>query len=174
MEKERKKRGFFGRLIIFLLTLMALVGLVAMTLSVLSSYVNPIEYPWLSFFGLAFWAILLYNLAVLALLLLMWSRKAWIVVVALWVAIPGIIKSFSIGKSQEGGELRVMTYNVHSFKDGNDKGNTPLEQAAEVAKMVRQYHPDVFCLQEFTQFLPKTSRKDCITQLGEMFDLPYH
>ena len=153
---------------------MALVGLVAMTMSVMSSYVNPIEFPWLSFFGLAFWAILLYNLAVLVLLLLMWSRKAWIVVIALLIAIPGFIKSFSFGKSQRGGELRVMTYNVYSFKDVNGVGNTTLEQATAVAKMVKDYQPDVFCLQEFALFLPKVGRADCITQLGEMLGLPYH
>lgn len=174
MEKERRKRGFFGRLIVFLLSVLAVVGLIAMTMSVLSSYVDPCKFVWLSFFGLAFWAILLYNLVVLALLLLMWSRRAWIVVVALLIAVPGLVKSISLGRPQEGGTFRVMTYNVHGFKDGTGEEQTRLEMATIMAKMVRERQPDVFCLQEFAQFLPKVKRQECVEQLGEMLSLPYY
>ena len=174
MEKERRKRSFFGRLIVFLLSVLAVIGLIAMTMSVLCSYVDPCRFVWLSFFGLAFWAILLYNLVVLAMLLLMWSRRAWIVIVTLLISIPGIIKSISVGNPQEGGTFRVMTYNVHGFKDGTGQDQTKLEMATAMAKMVREREPDVFCLQEFMLFLPKIKRKECVEQLGEMMSMPYN
>lgn len=174
MSKDGKQRGFFGRLIVFLLSIMAFIGLIAMALSVLSSYVNPSQFVWLAYFGLGFWIVLLYNVIVFVLLLLMWSRKVWISVLALLIAIPGVYKSFSTGKSQSGGQFRVMSYNVLTFKDQNDKEKTAVEVAAGVAKMVKEYNPDVLCIQEFSDFMPKTSRFDCIVGFGEMAGLPYH
>ena len=94
---ERKERGFFGKVIVFLLSVMAVIGLVAMALSVLSPYVDPKRFVWLAYFGLAFWEIFALNILIFALLLLMWSRKVWIAVLALIVAIPGIKKSYSFG-----------------------------------------------------------------------------
>lgn len=171
-EREKGKRSFIGRLIVFLLTLLAVVGLIAMALSVASSYVDPTKFVWLAYFGLAFWAILIYNLAVFFLLLLMWSKKAWVAVIALLVSLPGLYKSFSFGRPQAGGEIRVMTYNVHNFT--YQKGEkTSQETAEEIAEVVNECHPDVLCVQEFMAFLPKVSRKDCIVRFGEMVGMPY-
>lgn len=171
-KKNKKKRGFFGRMIVFLLAVLASVGLVAMALSVLSSYINPIRFAWLSFFGLTFWVILFYNMAVLVLLLLMRSRKVWIAVFTLLVAIPGIYKSFSTGRSHEGGELRVMSYNVMNFTDQYDKSKSSMEVASDIARMVKEYDPDVLCVQEFTYFTGK-GQNSSVTGFGEMVGMPY-
>lgn len=171
--KNGKKRGFVGRLLVFLLAILAMIGLMAMVMSLLSSYVNPLRFVWFSFFGLAFWVILAYNVVILVLLLLMWSRKAWISIIALAIAIPGVVKSFSFGSSQDGGELRVMTYNLLSFNDQNNEEKTRLEVATEVAKMVKDNRPDVLCVQEFCEFIPKSNRAGCIESFGEMTGLPY-
>lgn len=169
----KKKRGILGRIVVFLLAVLAFVGLLAMAMSVLGSYVNPTRFVWLSFFGLGFWVIFLFNLVVLTLLLLMWSRKAWIAVIAMLIAIPGVMKSFSVGKSQSGGELRVMTYNVLGFKDQYHDDKSLLEVAADVAKMVKDNNPDVLCIQEFALFMPKTGRDACIAGFGEMVGMTY-
>ena len=173
-KKDKKKRGVFGRIIVFLLAILAFVGLLAMAMSVLCSYVDPTKFVWLSFFGLMFWVILFYNLVVLALLLLMWSRKAWITIVALLIAIPGIYKSFSTGRSQSGGELRVMSYNVLNFTDMHDKEKKRDSVAYDMVTMVKEYQPDVLCIQEFSPCIPKMNRQACIDQLGEMMGLPYN
>ena len=172
-DKKKKKRGVFGRIIVFLLAILAIVGVIAMAMSVLCSYVDPTKFVWLSFFGLMFWEILLYNLVVFTLLLLMWSRKVWISVVALLIAIPGVYKSFSTGRSQNGGELRVMSYNVLYFKDQYDDEKKKDSVANEIADMVKEYQPDVFCIQEFVPFMSRMSRKDCIAKYGELMGLPY-
>lgn len=175
MEQENKhRRGFIGRLLVFLLALLACFGLVAMALSVSSSYVDPEKFVWASFFGLAFWAILLFNVVVLALLLLLWSRKAWIAVIALLIAIPGLFKSFSYGKTIEGGDFRVMSYNVHLFRGSGDSQKSSEKVAMEIAKMVREKQPDVLCVQEFSTFKGKNKRHDCIQQFGDTVGLPYH
>ena len=173
MGKERRRRGFFGRLIIFLLTLLALVGFIAMVLSVISSFLDPVKFVWTAYFGLAFWAIFFYNLIVLTLLLLLWSKKAWIAVFAMLFSIPGVYKSFSTGHEREGGELRIMSYNVLNFYDYLNEGKTREEVADGVANSVLEYHPDVLCIQEFTLFSTKIGRNECIAQFGEKMKMPY-
>jgi endonuclease/exonuclease/phosphatase (EEP) superfamily protein YafD len=172
-KRPKKKRSLIGRIIVFLLAVLALAGLLAMAMSVLCSYVDPTKFVWLTFFGLMFWAILFFNLVVFALLLLLWSRKVWISVIALLVALPGIYKSFSTGVSQNGGELRVMSYNVLQFKDQYDEEKRRESVAYDMVNMIKEYQPDVLCLQEFSPFRSKISRKDCIVQYGEMMGLPY-
>lgn len=172
--RNAKKRGFFGRLIVFLLAILAFIGLLAMICSVLGSYVDPLKFVWFSFFGLTFWVIFFYNLVVLVLLLLMWSRKAWIGIIALLVSIPGVYKSFSAGSSHDGGEFRVMTYNVLGFKDQYDEQKSLFEVASDVAKMVKENDPDVLCVQEFGLYLPSLGRKGCVTGFCEMTGLPYY
>ena len=173
MGKERRRRGFFGRLIVFLLTLLALVGFIAMVLSVISSFLDPVKFVWTAYFGLAFWAIFFYNLIVLTLLLLLWSKKAWIAVFAMLFSIPGVYKSFSTGHEREGGELRIMSYNVLNFYDYLNEGKTREEVADGVANSVLEYHPDVLCIQEFTLFSTKIGRNECIAQFGEKMKMPY-
>ena len=61
---ERRERGFFGRLAVFLLTLLAFVGLLAMALSILSPYIPPKRFVWAAYFGLAFWEIFAFNVVI--------------------------------------------------------------------------------------------------------------
>ena len=171
--KGSRKRGFFAKLFIFLLTVLAVIGGIAMAMSVLSSYVDPVKFPWMAYFGLAFWMILMYNLLILMFLILMWSRMAWVSIIALIISLPGVYKSFSAGSSQEGGELRVMSYNVLNFSDYYGSWGSREEVAHRVANFVLEQNPDVLCIQEFAEFMPKTGRKDCIAHYGELLKMPY-
>lgn len=171
--KDRKRRGFFGRLLVGLLTILAWIGVLAMALSVLSGYINPARFVWASFFGLAFWEILAFNIILFFLLMLLWSRRIWVTVLALAIAVPGIHRSFSNGKVQEGGELRVMSYNVQVFEDLYDSNKNKADVALGVINVVREQHPDVLCVQEFGIFIPKTTRNDCIKQFGDLIGMPY-
>lgn len=175
-ETAEKKRGrnVLGKVIVIMLSILALIGLVSITFSVLSGYVNPVKFVWFSFFGLAFWAILFFNVVVFALLLMLWSRNMWISVAALLIAIPGFINSFSTGKRQEGGELRLMTYNIWMFRDLNDPEKPKIEVAKNIAEMVKEYNPDVLCLQEFCKFNTLIDPDVCIADFGAMLDMPYH
>lgn len=173
-QDNKNRRGFFGRLIVGLLALLAFIGMVAMAISVLSGFIDPTKFVWASFFGLAFWEILLFNIILFLLLLLLWSRKAWIAVLALLIAVPGLLRSFSHGKAMEGADLRIMSYNVMLFKDLYDDGKTSLDIANGIAEMVRENDPDVLCVQEFVSFIPKKSREVCIKSFGEMVALPYY
>ena len=170
---EKGRRGFFGRVLVFLLSVLAVVGLLAMALSVVNAYINPNLFPWTTFFGLAFWVILAYNVVIFVLLLLLWSNKVWISVLALIVAIPGIHKSYSFGKAIEAdGSIRIMSYNVHLFGNINDK--TDKETFAyQVMNMVREQNPDILCCQEFYSYHHKKPHPQCIREFAEVADFPY-
>ena len=170
-KRDKKSRGFFGRVLVFLLAVLAVIGVLAMALSVLSSFVNPERFSWPALFGLGFWVIFIYNFIAL---LLLWSKKVWIAVLALLIAVPGLMKSFAYKKSPTEGTFKLMTYNVMTFKDYRDVSKTSMDVAYEVANMVRDKNPDVLCLQEFAGFLPKTKRSDCINQYGAMLGMPYY
>ena len=171
--KERKPRSFFGKMIVFILAVSAVIGVIAMALSVANAYVNPNDFIWTTVFGLAFWEILIYNVVVFLFLLLMWSNKIWISVVALLIAIPGISKSFSIGsKSKAENSIRVMSYNVHDFRHVD--GVTEKEQFAnQVMEMVREHAPDILCCQEFSQFKSGVSRPQCIEDFAKEAGFQY-
>ena len=170
---EHKERGFFGKLIVFILSLLALVGLVAMAISVLNAYVNPNRFLWTTLFGIAFWEILIYNVVILILLLMMKSRKAWISVLALIVAIPGFSKSYSMGKTVESdSSIRVLSYNVHNFKH-IDGGTGQEAFANQVMDMVREQNPDILCCQEFAGFKSGVTRQKCIDIFAEEAGFQY-
>ena len=160
-------------MIVFILAVLAVIGVIAMALSVANAYVNPNDFIWTTVFGLAFWEILIYNVVVFLLLLLMWSNKIWISVVALLIAIPGISKSFSIGsKSKAENSIRVMSYNVHDFRHVD--GVTEKEQFAnQVMAMVREQAPDILCCQEFSQFKSGVSRPQCIEDFAKEAGFQY-
>ena len=170
---ERSERGFFGKLLVFVLTILALIGLVAMALSVLNAYVNPKHFIWTTLFGLAFWEVLIFNIVVLVLLLLLWSKKAWISILAMLVAIPGINKSYSFGSKEEAdNSIRVMSYNVHMFK--HIDGITASEDFAnQMANQVRDQNPDILCCQEFAAFKSGVSRPKCIEDFAESCGFQY-
>lgn len=170
---ERSERGIFGKLLVFVLTILALIGLVAMALSVLNAYVNPKHFIWTTLFGLAFWEVLIFNIVVLVLLLLLWSKKAWISILAMLVAIPGINKSYSFGSKEEAdNSIRVMSYNVHMFKHIDGKTDSE-DFANQMANQVRDQNPDILCCQEFAAFKSGVSRPKCIEDFAESCGFQY-
>ena len=152
---------------VFVLTLLAVVGIVAMTMSVVNGYVDPKRFILTSFFGLGFWPIFIFNILVFIALLLLRSRKVWVAAIALAVSVPGFIKSYSFGsKVQSDTFFRVMSYNVHNFK--NVDGKTTKEDCANaIMKLVHEHNPDLFCCQEFFIFKPKETRMKCMEIFAE-------
>lgn len=173
MERRIRERGFFGKLLVFVLALLAFVGLTAMGLSVINAFINPQRFIWTTVFGLAFWVIFIFNVVVFLLLLMQWSKWVWISVLALIVAIPGFNKSFSFGKKVDAeSSIRVMSYNVHNFDHVDDQ--TEREQFAyQVMNKVREQNPDILCCQEFFGFKSGVTRQKCIEQFAEGIAFPY-
>ena len=169
----KKERSFFGRVIVFVLAVFAVIGLIAMALSIVCPYVNPSRFVWLAFFGLAFWEIFAFNVLIFILLLLMWSRKVWIAILALIVAIPGISKSYSFGsKIDSTDSFKVMSYNVHMcspIKEGMNKEDF----SNQLINLVREQSIDVLCCQEFFSYKKGLSSPKGIEELAKDIGFPY-
>lgn len=172
MEK-RRERGFFGRILVFILTILAIIGLVAMALSVMCPHIDPKHFGWIPFFGLSFWVILFFNALIFFVLLLLWSRKVWISVLALMIAIPGIIKSYSFGKEMGVGEgIRLMSYNVYMFQSLDGK-NDKEAVASRMIRVIEEQSPDILCCQEFSSFNRAIDRPKCIQMFADSINMPY-
>ena len=172
VRQEKKKRSFFGKILVFIFAFLAFLGLVAMALSVINPYVNPQHFIWTTVFGLAFWEILIFNVVIFLFLLLLWSNKIWISVVALLIAIPGISKSFSFGsKVESNSSIRVMSYNVHQFCVGKKMNKE--QHINQLMDMIREQAPDILCCQEFTGYNSKMTRPQCIEDFAENTGFQY-
>lgn len=171
--ENKNKRGFFGRLVVSVLTLLALVGLVATILSVVNPYIDPKRTVWTTLFGLAFWEIFIYDVVIFLLLLLLWSKRAWVAVLPLAVAVLGLNRSYSLGsKVVAPNSVRVMSFNVHMFVHVD--GETNREQfASQVVGMVREQNPDLLCCQEFMAFKSGVTRPQCIEDFAESAGFQY-
>ena len=155
------------------MTLLALVGLLATALSVVNPYIDPKRTVLTTLFGLAFWEIFIYDVVIFLLLLLLWSKRAWIAVLPLAVAVLGLSRSYSLGSKVEAPDsVRVMTYNVHNFSHVD--GETSREQfASQVVDMVREQNPDLLCCQEFSAFKSGVTRPQCIEDFAESAGFQY-
>lgn len=173
LRQEKKERSFFGKMMVFILAVLAFLGLVAMALSVINAYINPQHFIWTTVFGLAFWEILLFNVAIFLLLLLLWSNKIWISVLALLVAIPGISKSFSFGsKEKADNSIRIMSYNLHQFIIVDNEMDKE-ELTNRLMDMVREQAPDILCCQEFGYFKTGKTRPQGIETFAENVGFQY-
>ncbi len=172
MDKKRQ-RGLLSKMMVFVLSILAVVALAAMALSVMSSYLDPVRFVWVPFFGLAFWGIFFFNLLLFVLFLIFWSNKIWITVLALLVAIPGLGKSYAIGKTRSQGTLRLMSYNVRNFNPF-EKDLKADAFASRVAEVVKAQDPDVLCCQEFASFTSELTRSECISKFAEMAEMPHY
>ena len=170
----KNQRSILGKIMVAILSILAFVGLLAMVMSVMSSYISPKVFVWASFFSLAFWMVFFFNCLILLLLVLMWSKKAWISVLALLISIPGLSKSYSFGTAVEGnGGVRVMSYNVHNFDPVYGDGSM-VDFVNEVLLEVGKQSPDILCMQEFAHSFKKGyTRQQCIELFAEASGFPY-
>lgn len=168
-----KDRSLWGKIAVNTLTVLASLGVVAMSLSILSAFVNPQKFILTAFFGLAFWVIFFYNILIFLILLPFRSKRVWVSVAALLIAIPGVLKSYSFGSSESTeGSIRIMSYNVHNFK--HIDGETDREQFGnQVMDMVREKAPDVLCCQEFSGFKKGMTRPQCIQYFADSVGFKY-
>lgn len=131
-----------------------LFAVIALLLSYLASYLDPSSFWITPFFGLAYPAILLINVLFVVYWLIRWPRFALIsgfAILAGWAVVLNYIgfrenTAIMVPKSSES-FIRVMTYNVHNFKQFGDKND--LFTKDQILNVIRNEQPDVICFQEF-------------------------
>ena len=149
MATKKKKYSFMDKLLLPIAFMLA----VALLLGVLAGNMDPRKHAIIAFFGLAYPFILFANI-----IFLVWwfIGKKWIFAIATILVIALGAKTlkatFAIGGDEGGAEkadnsIRMMTYNVHSFKlYGEDNTESVKEKMLQV---VKDQNPDIICFQEF-------------------------
>lgn len=148
--KKPNKTPFVDKLIIPLAILFA-IGLVCGSLA---GYFDPVDHILIAFAGLAYPFLLLGNV-----IFVFWwlIRKRWvfslITVIIIGTGWPTLTATYGLF-GDEGKEvksdpslIRMMTYNVHSFKPYGEEITKEVKD--KILSVVKGQNPDVICFQEF-------------------------
>lgn len=147
--KAKKQLNFFDK---FILCITFILG-AAILLSYLAPIVNPKTSWYIAFFGLAYPYLLLSNLLMLAYWLFRKSRWLALPLVCIGIGWGVLNKNIGLRLSQtydvasDSSRVRVMTYNVHSFKKYGAKNDSYTKH--EIFEIIKTEQPDVMCFQEF-------------------------
>jgi len=165
MKKAQRTPLFdkFMHLVAFLLA-------VCLALACLAGKIDPRDSKYIPFFGLAYIYILLLNVG----MILWWLiRRKWSLVFSTIVAIligwqafnasVGFFGKEGVGPKTDPSALRMMTYNVHSFRPyGEEVIETVKEQMLD---LIENERPDIICFQEyFTRYKGPYNISDSLKQ----------
>jgi endonuclease/exonuclease/phosphatase family metal-dependent hydrolase len=146
-----KLRRFTKRLLIFI----NLVVVIFFLLACLASYLDPHNWWFISFLGLAFPFLL-----IIVLIFLVW----WLIVKRKWASISGIalllgIKSItlfyafhipaSFKMQKDKSSIRIVSWNVARFIEMKRNNNKGSQTRQKMMALLREQDADILCLQEF-------------------------
>ncbi|KQR69867.1 endonuclease/exonuclease/phosphatase family protein [Pedobacter sp. Leaf176] len=149
MQKSKSKYSFFDKIFLPL----TIISAICLLLGTIAGHIDPRDNFLFAYFALAY----PYTLLVSLLFLTWWIfKKKWILSVLILFVIAigyktvhatfGLVgKEGSAEKAK--GSVRVMTYNVHSFKLFGENNTIPVKE--KMLQVVKDQNPDVVCFQEF-------------------------
>jgi len=170
---KRAKPTFLDKLV----RLIALGLVVALLLGFLASKIDPRSFELIAFFGLAYPYILVLNL----MMIVWWClRKRWafagLTLTAVLLSWNVLTATFGFaGESGEGpkadqGLIRMMTYNVHSFKPYGQRNIEYVKQ--QMLDLIAAENPDIICFQEY--YTRRKGSFDITDSLKKILDKPYY
>jgi hypothetical protein len=170
---KRTKPTFLDKLV-----RLAAIGLViALILGALANRFDPRSFQLIAFFGLAYPYILLLNI----MMVIWWCfRKRWLfaastilLILIGWTPLTatfGFIGEKGLGPKADPGLIRMMTYNVHSFKPFGEENVEPVKQ--KMLALIAEENPDIICFQEY--FTRKKGSFDITDSLKKILNKPYY
>lgn len=147
--KAKKRLSFFTKFFLWINIALA----VALLISYLAPVVNPSIFWIVAFFGLAYPPLLLFNI----LFIILWLfKRSWFALVSFICILVGynvLQNSFGMHaqrtyiQKENRDAIRIMTYNVHSFKKYG--ASNDISTKHEILDIINQHQPDVIGFQEF-------------------------
>jgi endonuclease/exonuclease/phosphatase family metal-dependent hydrolase len=147
---KKRRITFFTKIYLLLAILLAF----ALVLGMLAGKFDPREHALIAFFGLAYPFLLMLNV----LMVIFWLIQRRIIFALLTIAVIasgwhaliatiGFVGEEGQGPKSDPGLVRMMTYNVHSFKPYGEDSNESVKQ--QMLGVVRDENPDIICFQEY-------------------------
>lgn len=150
VKKKRSGIQLFSKMVL----VANIFAVITLMISYLASYTDPSDFWIIAFFGLAYPGILLINILFILYWLVRSPKFALLSAVSIlggWGILTSYIgfresSGIMVPKSSES-FIRVMTYNVHNFKQFGDKNDKFTKD--QILDIIRKEQPDVICFQEF-------------------------
>ena len=169
MPKPKSKYTFFDKIFLPL----SIISVICLLLGTIAGSVDPRSNFLMAYFALAY----PYSLFVCILFLVWWSiRKRWafslVIIFIIAIGYKTIHATFGFGGDEGGsekveGSIRMMTYNVHSFKLFGENNTIPVKE--KMLQVVKDQNPDIICFQEFyTRRKGKFNTIDSLKKLLKM------
>ncbi|MDD2584523.1 MAG: endonuclease/exonuclease/phosphatase family protein [Bacteroidales bacterium] len=147
MARKRKRLSW---LLALLSRLIIIPAAAALILSYISIYINPVKFTLPLFFGLYFVPLVLLKLLILLIGIIRRSTAVWLTFIAL---LPSIlyaelfVRWGEVQKEEEGIALKICTYNVGLFAQGEGQSRTASFEG--IKKFILEENPAIVCMQEF-------------------------
>ncbi len=130
-----------------------IVAVAALLASYLAGYISPERWWVFAFFGLAYPAILLVNMAFVIFWLVTWKKFIFVSLLAILAGYQQILAICPIPFLQpgpaSGHRVNVITYNIHSFY-GTLKGDNQKKIRSGIWDLFKRQNADIICTQEFS------------------------
>jgi len=172
MPKPKSKYTFFDKIFLPL----TIVAAVCLLLGTIAGGVDPRTNIFFAYFALAY----PYSLLINIFFSIWWAlRKRWafviVIVCLVGVGYKTLHATFGFGgiegESQKTeGSIRMMTYNVHSFKLFGENNTIPAKE--KMLKVVKDQNPDIICFQEF--YTRKKGQFNTIDSLKRLLKTDYY
>lgn len=171
--KKNAKTTFIDKLV----RLAAIVLAIVLVLGFIAGRFDPREHKYIPFFGLAYPFALMLNGGMIIWWLI---RKRWSFAIATLVLILcgwqsltatiGIFGNEGEGPKTSSDHIRMMTYNVHSFKPYGMENVESVKQ--QMLDVIAKENPDVICFQEY--FTRRKGSFDITDSLKRILKNPYY
>lgn len=157
--------------------LIAIAFAIGLVLGFLAGRFDPRDFQLIAFFGLAYPFFLVLNL----LMIIWWClRKRWTFALATLLLVGigwntvratfGFNGEAGKGPKADAGLIRMMTYNVHSFKPFGQENVEPVKQ--QMLELIANENPDIICFQEY--FTRRKGTFDITDSLKRILNKPHY
>ena len=169
--KVKKQGNWFSRLLFWINIFFG----ISLAISYLSEYINPNQFWIPAFFGLAYPFLCLTNFLFIVYWLI---NRNWRFIFSLSIILIGYKElgrtvNLNFLKTKEsicqGPSLKLMTYNVHSFKSLEFENNSFIR--SQIMNIIRKENPDIIGFQEF--FTKSNGEFDNLDTLKKILNNPY-
>ena len=158
---------------LFIVKIIAVFAAVAMLMSIMACFVNPVKYWIFQLFGLFFNIILFTNIIILVVLRLAKSRFAYINFAVVIISLLYIGRFFQLSGNKVSANdetLKVITYNVHEFRNID---NPKQKSYNEITTFLLDENADIICMQEYFETRGVANQNEDLKKLYKHYQYTY-